>query len=259
MSHEDIIRPPAEQTALDERTKGSRRNGSVFIREFDEGVVRTLGAVLIGEPDHQEYYLVIPNVSPPPGFPGVIVTFAHPEDVFAKNYLPAVVVRRDDITAAMRRFHLGGEAYSAPADGALPISRMIPGVGTRTGWDKTEIRMQAEPNDLLYTVEIFCRSRGGVSGKREANEILRWVLSRFNAYFALEVVDDIGDFRTYDGFREGISMLDDLADVAERVIGYAVTLRIEAELDISIPSTYRTVTTVPELGVGGSITVGPKK
>lgn len=235
------------QDAFDRRRDGRDRNGEVFLREFDEGIVRTMRAKIVDN----NYWLVIPGVCDPPGKPGVPVHFAYPEDVFETHVLPAVVVRRDDVAAAMRRWHPGKETYKTEAPGALPVTVTIPGVGPVTSVDRSEVQYQSEPVDIMYTVSILARHRQGIGSAKEANRILQYVLRFYNAYGSLEVLDDLGDRRTYEVFREGISMLDDLPEVSGRMIGFAITLRVEAELDIAFPKEFRKATTVPDFGTSG--------
>ena len=257
-SVEEIVIPYPEKEARVRRAEGCSRSGSVDLRAFDEGIVRTMGAKVIND----NYYLTIDNVSAPPGMPGIPVTFAYPEDVYEKNFLSTVVVRRDDVSGAMQRWHPQSVSYNAPPPSAIPIIVSVPGKGDITSWDRTEVKRQPEPVDIMYTISILSRHRHGIAGgntaRREANEILRYILSRYNVYSALEVEDDIGDLRTYDCYREGISMLDDLPDVAARVIGFAISLRVEGELDLKQPEQYKTVTTVPGFGSTGTIIVTQK-
>lgn len=241
------------------RTHGTERNGSVFIREFDQGIVTTLGATLIEDKDGQgNYYVNIPNVAPPIDKPGIPVVFAFPEDVWDKHFLPSFVVRRDDIVSAMERWHPGEYQYRVPATTAHPVEVTLPGQGVVTNWTEREELVQAEPVDILYTVSVMARHRQGINGRLEANEMFRWVLARFNHYGALLVYDSLGDSRTYEVFREGISNLDGLVDVTGRTIGYAVSLRVEAELDIHAPENHKTVTKLPSFSSEGNISVSIK-
>lgn len=234
---DDTALPPAAAQALRDRGYGVSRPGSVDLRSFDEGVVRTLGSEIIND----QYWLKVPGVDPAPDKPGIMVTFAYPEDTFEKHVLPAIVVRRDDITAAMQRWHADGIIYTVPGTGARPLSVDIPGQGTKHGWDRVEQKRQLEPVDIMYTVSILCRHRQGPGGRKEANAILMRVLSHYHACASLEVLDDLGDRRNYEVFREGISMLDDLPEVSGRIIGFAITLRVEAELDLAGVTLHRTV------------------
>lgn len=270
----DPLRPqysPEQKKRLEETRTGKRRTGMVDLRSFDEGVLRTLRACLLASDGTRldvgstasdaNYYLLIEGVDPPPGRPGVPVTFAYPEDVYEKHVLPTVVVRRDDISAAMQRWHAGQTSYRVPAYGAQPRTVTLPDVNQTqlTGYDKYEEMPQPEPVDILYTVSILARHRQGIrrpdaelqglglSPRQEANRILQYVLTFFHAYGPLFVKDDLGELRTYEVFREGISMLDDLPEVAGRVVGFAVTLRVEAQLNLAPPTVSRAVTSLPSI------------
>lgn len=232
------------QQSLEQRILGLERQGDVFLRPFDEGIVVTLGAKIVDD----NYYLTLPSVSTPPGLPGIPVTFAYPEDVFEKHVIPAIIVRRDDISADMQRWHPGKEHWKVPGEGSLQVGSPIPN-DPRVSWDRSETKYQSEPVDIMYTISILARHRQGIGLRREVNEILKKVLSVYQVYGRVIVKDSLGDSRTYEAFREGISVLDDLSDVAGRMVGFAVTVRVEAEFDLVAPRTSRTVTALPVLTV----------
>jgi len=72
--------------------------------------------------------------------------------------------------------------------------------------------------------------------------MLDHILRIFPDYSQVLVKDSLGAIRSYEAFNEGITSLDDLMGVAERMIQYAVTVRVEAEYDLSDETTSRTVT-----------------
>jgi hypothetical protein len=55
----------------------------------------------------------------------------------------------------------------------------------------------------------------------------------YQPYCEVRIRDSIGDVRGYESFCEGPSHLDEVSEVVERVIGFALTLRVEAELDLN--------------------------
>lgn len=235
--------------------------GRVGLRNFDEGVVVTLGATLhdseLGKGPLANYFIdtgVLP-VEPPPGLPGVPVTFSHPEDIWERFRIPVIVVRRDGIDPSMQRWHPGLVAYNAPAEGAEPVSVTF-GAGTTTeetveGHDRYERMEMGVPFDLTYTLSILARYRGKgplppkgsptgfetgrASPRNQVNQLLDFVLRRFPPYGQLLVTDSVGDVRGYSTFMEAISHLDEVPDITERVLGFAVTVRVEAELDLGTP------------------------
>jgi hypothetical protein len=140
------------------------------------------------------------------------------------------------------------EHSKVPGEGANEVASPIVN-DPRRSWDRVETKCQSEPVDIMYTISILARHRQGVGLRREVNEILKKVLAVYQVYGRVIVKDSLGDLRTYEAFREGISVLDDLSDVAGRMIGFAVTVRVEAEFDLVAPRTSRTVTGLPVLTV----------
>lgn len=245
--------------ALRERTEGRARTGFVNLRSFDEGVVETLGATI--DEDLQNYFLHLepvetvgfdPPVSSPfhrgiveprPGLPGIPVTFALPEDVFEKYSIPVILVRREGLDPAMQRWHPGALQYRAPGRGAHPAQYQHgPTSEVKEGFDRAEQVDQAAPFDLLYTINVVARNRGAPGILNQANRLLDHVLRIYPPYCRVLVKDSVGDLRSYEAFMEGTSPLDEVADVADRVIGFAVSLRIEGELDLTDPVVRKTVT-----------------
>lgn len=228
--------PAAEAQRLNDLALGKARTGRVSLRSFDEGVVETLGAKVVDD----NYFLTVEGIDPPPGSPGVPVTWSYPEDVYEKYKIPHILIRRDDISIAMQRWHPGTGQYRVPAPGALPV--VIPSLNL-AGFDSYEELQQAVPFDLAYTLQIAARHRGGVSGSRnQCNRILDHVLRVYPPYCRVLLKDSAGGVRSYEAFMEGISPLDEHADVAERFVGFALTLRVEAELDLGEPEVHKAVT-----------------
>jgi hypothetical protein len=245
--------------ALRDRTEGRARTGFVNLRSFDEGVVETLGARI--DEETENYFLNLEEVEtvgfdppvsshfhrgpvdPRPGLPAIPVTFAYPEDVFEKYSIPMILVRRDDISPALQRWHPGTLQYRAPGRGAHPSEyKQYQTSDPVKGYDRVEQVDQAAPFDLSYTINIVARNRGAPGVRNQANRVLDHVLRIYQPYCRVLLKDSVGDARSYSAFMEGISHLDEVADVTDRVIGFAVTLRIEGELDLNDPVIRKTVT-----------------
>jgi hypothetical protein len=212
-------------------------------------MVETLGACVypdLSVPDNQRYWLKLDGIDPPPGKPGVLVTFSFPEAEFKSYVVPLVLFRRDDISPANERWHsVGHEGYRAPAPDANKV--IVPNtapasVAGKTGYDRVEVGLAPIPFDITYTISIFCHYRGAIGQRGQVNSILGHVLRIFPPYGKVYVKDDIGDYRGYYTFTESTSVLDEHPEVAERIIGFGVTVRVEAELDLSEPTIHRTVT-----------------
>lgn len=248
-----------EQMALLARRRGEAPTGTVSLRDFDQGVVSTMGAEVetwqssTGD-IYRNYFLNVDTAQGRvgrPGLPGVPVVFAFPEDVFEKFDYPLIAVRRDDISPVMNRWHPGTLQYRAPAGPANQVY-LDPNPGNPAsvevnGWDQVEQLQQAAPFDITYTVSILARSRGGMGQTNQANAILKALMKVYQPYTYLGVIDSIGDFRSYECFMESISHLDEVPEVGDRVIGFTLTLRVEAELDLLDPEVQNTVTTLPTI------------
>jgi hypothetical protein len=240
--------PPEETAALRARVLGADRTGTVGLRDFDQGVVETLGAVPYGD----FYLLDIPGVEGPPGIPvppgmksPVPITFAFPEAVLDRFRIPIVLVKRESIEPALNRWHPGALQYQTSARWAHPVV-VQQGLTTLNGYNANEYLPQAVPYDITYTVSVIGRYRGTkVPGQRSvgipppnpvmsySNLILNFVMKTYQPYCEVRVKDSIGDLRGYEAFTEGPSHLDEVSEVVERVIGFALTLRVEAELDLN--------------------------
>ena len=234
-----------------ERSEGRARTGIVNLRSFDQGVVETVGGVV--DPSGSYYYLPIAEegeteeqrgpVDGPPGTLGVPIHFSFPEEMFSKYRIPLLLVRRDDLAPAPQRAHPGLMQYRAPARGAHSVQyQHSPSSTPLNGWDRMEQAFQAYPFDLTYTLQIVGRDRGGLGSRNQVGRVLDKVLRVYQPNCRVLVTDSLGDKRSYEAFMEGTSPVDDMAEIADRVIGFAITLRVEGELDLNDPEVRKTVT-----------------
>ena len=224
--------------SYEERRMGKARQGEVWLRHYDLGVIETLGAKLIGD----RYFLPeLNDFDPPPGLPGFPVVFSHPEEILQSHKVPVVMVRRDDFSYQMNRWHPGTVTYRVPAIGTLPVVSPFPTdpyVPAR-GAAKYEQHKQSMPFDLLYTVSILAKSRESMAA---AQSILHYVMKIYQVYCRLLVRDSLGDIRSYEAFSDQVSPVDQASEIANRMIGFTLSLRIEGELDINDPEVYNAVT-----------------
>jgi hypothetical protein len=205
---------------LEKRLQGLEQTGLVTLRDFDRGVAITLRTVI----EDGLCLLKLPNIDPPPGMSGIPVYMSSPEEMLAKKKLPCVVIQRDSISPAMARWQgVGHQQYNAPALGALPLQLTAPDGSILTGYNAKEVMGQAMPYDIGYTISIFSFGREA-QNRLHANRILDHILRVYTPYSVVYLADSIGDTRTYQAYMEGVS-------VNDRAIGFAVTLRVEAELD----------------------------
>lgn len=229
------------------------RTGDVWLSDFDRGVITSLGAVLNNVGDM--YVIHMPNVATPPPsgesvYEGVPVYFAFPDETIDPKILPSFVVRRDDITPAMSRWHPGNQQYRIPAPGShtVTVNNPITGVQIATGSDSYESKGQAVPFDILYTIQIRARYRNNL--KVEAMQMLKHTLKRFQPYSTLYLKDSEDDLRSYTVFMESPDALDTKPDVAGRETNFNVSIRVEGELDLNDPTIKKALTSLPIANYG---------
>lgn len=225
------------------RSNGRERNGVVHLEDFDRGLVETLGAkpfLVPGSVDDYSYYWPLDTVKPPPGMPGVPILFGDGEDVFEKYKVPYVLVSPAAPQAAMHRWHPTTTEYRAPA----PTAREVVVGGVR-GFDRYEEKQQAHPFDFTYVLRAMttrrARPRPGaglgfpavpaVEGG-SSNALLEAILRVYPSYCGVNVRDSAGDIRTYSAFMESIEKANEATAVGDRILGYAVTVRVEGEWDL---------------------------
>lgn len=215
------------------------RTGSVFVDDFDVGLAETLGSELVtrtidGEAV-QEYALLCDGVTGPPEYDGLVPVFmGEPEPAYAEQLLPQIVIIRSSIEPDMARWHAQGFEYQVAALDA--VDNDVPGSETKNP-SKIEIKRYAFPFTIPYDVHL--RTRHQVTSDR----LLKKVGKVFWAYGQIRLRDSEGHERGYYAFMETISSLNEVLDVTDRLKGYTLSLRTEAELDFRDPAVARTVHT----------------
>lgn len=234
-------------------SSSNQRTGQVWLTDFDRGVITTLGAEIIevttASGGETSIYAIknMQGISAPPDVDGVPVYFAFGDETIDDKILPSIVVRRDDISPAMSRWHLGNEAYRVVALGANPVTVLHPITGEvwKEGFDEVEYQDQAIPVDITYTIQIRARYRNNL--QVEAMKMLHYVMKKYQPYTSVYLIDSLGDKRSYEAFMESPSAMDDMADIAGRFTGFNCTLRVEGELDLNDPVTEKVVTGLPSI------------
>lgn len=231
----------------------STRTGIVFIQDFDRGVIESLGAV---QDSKSQRYVInnIDGVSTPPSnadisYEGIPVFFAWPDDVIDEKIVPAFVIRRDDMSPAMARWHLGSQQYWIPAPDSTPIAvkNRITGDVVATGYSDYEYQDQAVPFDLTYTIQIRARYRNNL--RVEGLKMLRYLMRTYQPYTRIFVKDSLNATRTYDAFVENPSVFDDVTDIATRMTGFNILMRVEAELDLNDPVVTKVLAGYPQINM----------
>lgn len=195
-----------------------KKTGEVTIRDFDQGVIETLGATV--HPDNQ-YYVNLPQMHEVQDVP---VVFNQPEQILVNHRLPVFAINRLDLEPDNARWHSVEQFEYREGIGNPEI---VDGV---TGYASYETKSQAWPFNIPYVISCYGRY------EHEAQIMLRKMMRRFRPYCAIFVRDSLNEIRSYTGFVEGaIANISETIDVADRVKAYSITVRVEAEIDLHDP------------------------
>lgn len=224
--------------------------GTMFLRNYDQGLIETLGAELIevirdGERS-RAYALDLRGMRciGPDSYNGKIpVMFGTPDPTMEPYALPIVIVKRGDPVPDWVRWEPGGSAYKLPADGSAEVSVVTNTAGdTVSGYDKYETRKKEVPFNIPYDIEL--RSKKQWQKATMLQHALKKLFPR-----SLFVKDTAGNERTYAFDLEGTTNADDLADIADRTLTQVVSITVLAGLDIRDPLVWTAVQNQPELNL----------
>lgn len=198
--------------------------GEVFLRNFDAGVFETLGA----EADPTAFTVVNGHRVPDPCYKfevngeSIPIYFSQPEPVFRKKVFPFITVNRDEVVPVMQRWHGPGQLeHKVGTSDALTLPNGL------SGYTTGSMKFQAYPYDISYTISIWDRYEASVQ------PILAKVLRALPPIGRIIVKDSLNLTRSYEYFSEGsIANLQEVIDAATRARGYAISIRIEGELDL---------------------------
>ena len=219
------------------------RTGQVFIEAFDIGVATTMGGELIElelDGEHVQTYAVrINGLTGPDKYQGLVpISMSEPEDAFQEDIVPQIVISRSSMTPAMERWFPGGRAYMVPAANA----KMVPGPGGKRMMPTiVEEKTWARPYEIMYDIHLRARLRA------QADLMLRHVGRFYWAYGQVFLKDSEGEERGYMAFADSYDPLSELTDVADRLQGHTISMRVEGELDFDEP---RLMPTTPNYVVG---------
>lgn len=212
------------------------RTGQVFIEDFDVGIATTMGAELVDHVRDGEtakvYAIRIEGLNGPDSYGGLVPVFmSDPEDAYERNELPQIIISRGSISPDMQRWHPGGHEYQIPA----AMAELRPGPGGRLMPNLVEKKRWTIPYEISYDVHLRGRLR------RQADLMLRHALRFYWARGQVFVIDSVGSERGYYAFQESIENLAEVSDVADRLHGHTISLRVEGELDFNEPVLHPTV------------------
>ena len=214
------------------------RIGKVWIRDFDDGIIKKLGSILVTTgPNANSYVVTFPigsclNPSAPLDVP---VIWGSPEQVLTKKVYPSYLVKRESFEPNLARWHSIQQMQQIW--GVTGTSHVVDG---KTVYDRLEISPQAWPYDITYTITIFARY------EYEVQTLLKNLLTRFPPRNCIITVkDSLNDNRTYECLNDSaINDLGEIVDVSDRLKSYSISVKVLAEIDLSDPVVVDSVHTV---------------
>ena len=136
--------------------------------------------------------------------------------------------------------------YRGPAPDANEIQVQY-GNTTLTGYDKYEEQDGAWPFDIPYTLTM---ESAGKSAELHAQAMLKYAMKKFKPYSVLSVPNDFGQIGKFNMFVEGPSDLGQVADIADRSMVYALSIRVAGTFDLAdIRELDKPVTSQPTINI----------
>ena len=211
--------------------------GTLWVDDFDRGVVTTLGGEIVSYSRDGEvrkaYAIDIDDyVSDFSELEGrVPVSFVNPTEVYRPHVLPCIVIRRSSMNPAFERKAWYGILGRKPAVGAVQKTVKNENNEDVQGYDKYTYQWRATPFDIQYDVQAMCQAKYGAMNVGLV--MLKHVLKRFEPpWFRLTVVDSKGETRNYDAGDLTVENTSELADIANRLISHTISFTVRAELDL---------------------------
>lgn len=207
--------------------------GDISLYHFDMGVIETLGAQMI---DGAFYLTNVKGMSVEAGQPGVPIYFQISDDLYKTHKLPSIVIRRTTIAAALNRWHPGTLQYRIPAKTAQQVEHN--GIA---GYSHYEEQQQAVPYDITYSIVIQARNRAGVSSFQinhaEALRDYVWRIYQPRSCVYVRDFTDKGEdkvhYRGYTVLADDISPESQVLEVTGRIIGYSMSITVQAHIDLN--------------------------
>jgi len=193
--------------------------GRLEFAHYDLGVVLALGGVLLNGAYVLNYSGLDANIP---------IVFENPEQTLLTGKVPCMIILRDDIAKAEdpRNYNQDFLDYRLPAVDATSVVATTVS-GDITGWSKYRVKKNARSFDLTYTIQIYDRYRNKVGTFLE-RVFEKLMIPRFIA-----VTDSLGNTATYTALLDSdVMKLDEFASINQRYLGFGLSLRVAALIDI---------------------------
>lgn len=200
-----------------------KQTGEVWIRDFDEAIMKALGATIDMTNECDPTFAVQINGASETKVP---VWFNQPEMIYKTRHAPSILIMRDDFTPALNRWMgVGQLEYRAGVAGTEYVASN--GV---SGFTQYVMKPQAMPYDYVYTIVCFDRA------ERNVQPIVKQVLKSFPPIGKIFVTDSLGLLRSYEARSDGpIPSPREVVDPVNRFVSYTVSVKVDGELDLTDP------------------------
>jgi hypothetical protein len=200
------------------------RTGDVDLLDWDDAMLRAFGA--LEDPGKNQFYLPLNGIfikieGRETPIDRALVVYKRPEPTQITATLPMIAVIRDSIVPDEVRLLSPVQQYRLPTDGAQAVS-----ANGQVGYTAYDNKDKEEPYNLFYTFECWSRYR------TVSQMLLSMVMRAFPLRGNVTITDGIGNPRTYAVFQQGVNDLTDVSSMVERIPGYALSLKVEAELTL---------------------------
>jgi len=220
----------------DQFTQFGERTGHVDLIDYDLAVLKHTGAIFDDEQNEWylplDYYIEDPAKGPV-RIERALVVYKRPEPTQVQHEVPQIAIIRDDVDPDTSRLYSPTVQYRLPAEGSTPVLAPCGLSGESTlGYDSYETKDKEQPYNITYTLESWSRYRV------PAQMLLQMMMKRFplRGTMVVRATEEAGrnvvNDRTYLFFQEGIADLTEINSMVERIPGFALTIRVEAELTL---------------------------
>jgi hypothetical protein len=211
-------------------TQFGSKNGHLDQLDWDRAIALNFGA--LHDPIKNLWFLPISPLyvedpqTGPVEIDKALVVYKRPEPTQIEMKLPEIAIICSDVQPDPARLYSPTVQYRVPCEGATRAS-----VGGMLGWTSYETKDKEQPYELVYTIECWARYR------TVAKMLQQMIMAAYPIKGSIKIKDGLGVERTYLATQEGTADLTEVSSMVDRVCGYSVTVRVEAELTLDrVPS-----------------------
>jgi hypothetical protein len=211
--------------------------GTLFVRDYDEAIVRALGGFLPTDKavnkrpksstdvmDYNGYYVTVP------GFDyDMPLVLKNPDSTLVQMEVPSIHVMPGDAAFTPERgFGWGTMVSRRAAPGSRQLVTQDLGGNDIIGYSSYAVKYDGLPYSFPYTIN-------GYAGRRQQDKfvLLNYLLNRFPPRYHLLVLDSNKDYRYFFGTMDSFADMSDVSEVSERVTACTMALTVYGKIDLN--------------------------